>query len=138
MNVKQMMKNQKMQAKQQEMVMKAGPVNQQWRQMFLRLWQEYKSAQLRKQTAEAQINALNNQMRAFKKDEPGYKFKVIAVQDNINSMVITLELEDVQIMVSRDQLIQQLGKEWTIKKAWDVIKDLEKKKAELFELSERG
>jgi len=138
MNTKQIIKQQMLQAKAQAMVQKAGPTNPQWRGMFLKLWHEYKSIELRKQTNEAQTRVLKNQISGLKKGEIDYLIKKIGLQDSINSLVLSMVLEEVQTMALRDQIIQHCGKEWTIKKVWDVIRSLEKEKEEVFKLSETG
>ena len=129
--VKEQLKQVKIEEKQRELLQKAGPVNPKWRQTFLLLWTEKLKTDLQIQTATAQIRDLKLQFESETEE-----LKKIGLQDQIETLKISKEMDDVHLMVAREHLLELLGKEWSVKRVWIVVNDLERVKAEAFKKSE--
>ena len=131
MNVKEVERQRRIQQKQLELVQKAGPKNPQWRRIFLNLWHEVKQAELKRFTSLAQAKALTNMME---KEED--EVRKLSLKDSIESLRMSADLDEVNLMMVRDQILQHCGREWTVKKVWVEVRELEKVKEEAFRSSE--
>ena len=62
----------------------------------------------------------------------------VKLKDNSAMLEIGVEIDKVQLMLARDQLLLLCGKEWSIKQVWDHINELETMKETAFKNSEAG
>lgn len=131
--IKEQLKQAKIEEQQRKMLQKAGAVNPKWRQTFLMLWAEKLKTDLQIQTATAQIRDLSEQVKTEKNG-----LKRIGLKDQIETLTISREMDVVHLMVAREHLLELMGAEWTVKSVWAVINELEKVKEEAFRKSIEG
>lgn len=119
----------------QKFIQNMGPKNVNWRNTFLRLWQETTTTDLKIHSVESQIRDFKVQLITLKDSE---KDKKVGMQDGIKTLQMSRDLDAIQRMVFRDHLLQHLGREWTIKKVWESLNELERAQTDLFEKSKGG
>ena len=81
--------------------------------------------------SEARIKILTIQL-ADEKDA----LRKVNIQSGLSSARLVLQSSDLGLAVARDQILQHLGKDWTVSKVLKEIGEFKRLQAELFEKSE--